>query len=102
MTTIAPKASDLADIDVLSNAMYAEGVPHGLLDQLRRDRPIHFQHIPDERLFDAAWVLTRHEHVLEVSRNTDDFINGLAEPEAYVRSSFISEVKQLPVRVTRR
>ena len=63
-------------IDVLSNAVYAEGVPHDRFAWLRANRPIHHQQIPDERLYDAAWVLTTHEHVLEASRDTEHFVNA--------------------------
>ena len=64
------------DIDVLSNAIYADGVPHDRLEILRRERPIHFQKIPDDILYDEAWVLTRHADVLAASRDTEHFING--------------------------
>lgn len=63
-------------IDVLSNRVYSEGVPHDLLARLRREQPIYWQQIPDEKLYDEAWVLTRHADVLAVSRDTDNFING--------------------------
>lgn len=65
-----------ADIDVLSHRVYAEGVPHDQLDRLRAERPIHFQHVPDERLRDEAWVLTRYADVLAVSKDTDHFVNA--------------------------
>jgi cholest-4-en-3-one 26-monooxygenase len=68
--------TDLASIDVLSNRVFAEGVPHEALAQLRRDRPIHFQTIPDERLYPQAWVLTKYEDVLAVSKDTDRFVNA--------------------------
>ena len=68
-------ADDVA-IDVLSNRVYAERVPHDLLDRLRSEHPIYHQAIPDERLLDAAWVLTRHEDVLAVSKDTDHFVNA--------------------------
>lgn len=64
------------DIDVLSNGVYAEGVPHDLLDRLRSEQPIYHQTIPDKRLRDAAWVLTRHEDVLAVSKDTEHFVNA--------------------------
>ena len=64
------------DIDVLSHRVYAEGVPHPLLDQLRIERPVHYQAIPDERMMDAAWVLTRYEDVLAVSKDTEHFVNA--------------------------
>jgi len=67
---------NIEEIDVLSNRVYAEGVPHDLLDRLRAECPIYHQAIPDERLRDAAWVLTRHDDVLAVSKDTDHFING--------------------------
>lgn len=66
----------VSDIDVVSNGVYSEGVPHALLDRLRQERPIHYQEIPDERLHDAAWVLTRHEDVLAVSKDTENFVNA--------------------------
>lgn len=65
-----------AELDVLSNRVYAEGVPHDLLDRLRLERPIHYQSIPDARLMDHAWVLTRYEDVLAVSKDTDHFVNA--------------------------
>jgi len=67
---------ELADIDVMSNISHAEGVPHELLTRLRRERPIHFQKVPDPILYDECWVLLKHEDVLAVSRDTDHFING--------------------------
>lgn len=66
----------LESIDVLSNVVYSEGVPHGLLARLRADRPIHYQPVPDPILMDSAWVLTRHEDVLAVSKDTDHFVNA--------------------------
>jgi len=67
---------DVADIDVMSNRIYSEGVPHERLARLRVERPIHFQRIPDERLYDEAWVLTKYEDVLAVSKDTDHFVNA--------------------------
>ncbi|MEM7094675.1 MAG: cytochrome P450 [Actinomycetota bacterium] len=67
---------DLAEIDVLSNRVYSEGVPHAHLAKLRAERPIHFQHVPDERLLPQAWVLTKHEDVLAISKDTDRFVNA--------------------------
>lgn len=55
------------DIDVLSNAVYANGVPYDDLARLRRESPIHYQEVPDERLLGPAWVLTTHAHVTEAS-----------------------------------
>lgn len=67
---------DLADIDVMSNIAHDDGVPHALLARLRSERPIHFQTVSDPILYDECWVLTKHEDVLAVSRDTDHFING--------------------------
>lgn len=67
---------DLADLDVLSNRIYAEGVPHAQLALLREHRPIHFQQIPDERLLPEAWVMTKYEDVLAISKDTDHFVNA--------------------------
>ena len=69
------EGTGLESIDVLSNRVFAEGVPHDALARLRSERPIHFQTIPDERLYDQAWVLTKYEDVLEVSKDTDRFNN---------------------------
>ena len=68
--------TDPATFDVLSNRVYAEGVPHDRLARLRAERPIHFQTIPDERLLPEAWVLTKYEDVLAVSKDTDHFVNA--------------------------
>lgn len=68
--------TDLESIDVLSNRVFAEGVPHEALARLRSERPIHFQTIPDERLYPQAWVLTKYEDVLAVSKDTDHFVNA--------------------------
>jgi len=68
--------TELASIDVMSNRVFAEGVPHERLARLRAERPIHFQTIPDERLYPQAWVLTRYEDVLAVSKDTDNFVNA--------------------------
>lgn len=76
MTLTEPHQGELEGIDVLSNRAYAEGVPHAQLARLRAERPIHFQRIPDERLYDQAWVLTKHEDVLAISRDTDRFVNA--------------------------
>ncbi len=70
----------VTDIDVLSNRVYAEGVPHDQLDRLRLDHSVYFQQIPDERLHEAAWVLTRYEDVLAVSKDTDHFVKGRRGP----------------------
>ncbi len=70
------EGTDLASIDVLSNRVFAEGVPHEALARLRQDRPIHFQTVRDERLYPQAWVLTKYEDVLAVSKDTDRFVNA--------------------------
>lgn len=67
---------ELADIDVMSNHTHAEGVPHRLLARLRKERPIHFQKVPDPILLDECWVLLKHADVLAASRDTEHFING--------------------------
>lgn len=67
---------DLADLDVLSNRIYSEGVPHTQLALLREHRPIHFQRVPDERLLPEAWVMTKYEDVLAISKDTDRFVNA--------------------------
>jgi len=82
------EGSDLEQIDVLSNRVFAEGVPHEALARLRAERPIHFQRIPDERLYDQAWVLTKYEDVLAVSKDTDHFNN---EHGLNLRASYSAE-----------
>lgn len=76
-TTDTPVGTgDIADIDVMSNIAHDDGVPHELLARLRKERPIHYQAVPDPMLYDECWVLSKHEDVLAVSRDTDHFING--------------------------
>jgi len=74
--TMHGSAAEAEGVDVLSNAVYADGVPHEALAELRRTQPIFHQTIPDERMYDEAWVLTRYEHVLEASKDTDHFVNA--------------------------
>jgi len=69
-------SGEFSSIDVLSHREYAQGVPHEALALLRKHRPIHFQPIPDQRLCDRALVMTRHEDVLAISRDTDHFGNA--------------------------
>jgi len=76
LATLDLHAENAESFDVLSNAIYAEGVPHDRLDLLRAERPIHHQQIPDERLYDEAWVLTRYEDVLAISKDTEHFNNA--------------------------
>ncbi len=76
ISEIDPATIALEDIDVMSNIAHDNGVPHQLLERLRRERPIHFQKVPDPALYDECWVLLKHEDVLAASRDTEHFING--------------------------
>lgn len=63
------------DIDVLSNLAYTDGPPHAAFDWLRANRPLYHQPIDDPIMVTESWVVTRHEDVLAISRDTDHFGN---------------------------
>lgn len=63
----------LADIDVVSNAVYADDVPFEQFARLRREAPVFRQRIPDPALVEAAWVISTQEFIRQVSLDTDSF-----------------------------
>jgi cytochrome P450 len=59
---------DLANVDVASPRVYAEGgIPHETFALLRRREPVHWHPWPGNR--DGFWLLTRHEDVLAVGKD---------------------------------
>jgi cytochrome P450 len=56
----------LEDIDLLDHALWEQGPPNDLFRRLRAESPVH-RH-PEES-GSGFWAVTRHEHVLHVSRN---------------------------------
>ena len=61
-------ADDLAEIDVASPKVYAEGVPHETLAALRRHDPVHWHPWPGTR--GGFWLIAKHADVIAVSRDT--------------------------------
>ncbi len=68
---MTPVAEDLAEIDVASPRVYAEGVPHETLAALRRNDPVHWHPWPGTR--GGFWLIAKHADVLAVSRDTKRF-----------------------------
>ena len=62
---------DLAQIDVASPRVYAQGVPHDLLAALRRHDPVHWHPWPGTR--GGFWLLTKHADVFAVSKDPRRF-----------------------------
>jgi cytochrome P450 len=62
---------DLANVDVASPKVYAEGVPHETFAALRAHDPVHWHPWPGMR--DGFWLLSKHADVVAVGK----------EPEAY-------------------
>ena len=68
---MTPVAEDLAEIDVASPRVYAEGVPHEMLAALRQYDPVHWHPWPGTR--GGFWLIAKHADVLAVSRDTKRF-----------------------------
>lgn len=62
---------DLANVDVASPRVYAEGVPHETLAALRTNDPVHWHPWPGNR--GGFWLLTKHADVLEVGKDPGAF-----------------------------
>lgn len=63
--------TDLYDPDT-----WAAGVPHDLLDELRRDDPVHWQPVPGTD-GGGYWMVLRHADLVEVARHPDRFSASL-------------------------
>jgi cholest-4-en-3-one 26-monooxygenase len=68
MTTVQ---GDLANVDVASPRVYAEGVPHETLAALRAYDPVHWHPWPGTR--GGFWLLTKHADVLAVGKDPNTF-----------------------------
>jgi cytochrome P450 len=58
---------DLANVDVASPRVYAEGIPHETLGTLRARDPVHWHPWPGTR--DGFWLLSKHADVLAVGKD---------------------------------
>ena len=66
---------DLAEVDVASPSVYAEGVPHETLAALREHDPVHWHPFPGTR--DGFWLLSTHADVVAVGRDPRTFSSQL-------------------------
>lgn len=64
---------ELSDIDVVSNDVYLDGAPHEQFAHLRAHAPVFLQKVPDPQLVDEVWVVTKPEHIKEVSFDTETY-----------------------------
>jgi cytochrome P450 len=62
---------DLANVDVASPKVYAEGVPHETLAALRAHDPVHWHPWPGTR--DGFWLLSKHADVVAVGKDPEAF-----------------------------
>ena len=62
---------DLANVDVASPKVYAEGVPHEMFAALRAHDPVHWHPWPGTR--DGFWLLSRHADVVAVGKDPESF-----------------------------
>jgi cytochrome P450 len=62
---------DLANVDVASPKVYAEGVPYETLAALRRHDPVHWHPFPGTR--DGFWLLTKHADVIAIGKDPKRF-----------------------------
>ena len=67
---------DLTSIDLTSIDLYRDGFPHEVFTELRRSEPVRWQPFPDGFPGEhdpGFWVLTRHEDIQAVNRDTELF-----------------------------
>jgi cytochrome P450 len=62
---------DLANVDVASPRVYAEGVPHDALAALRAHDPVHWHPWPGTR--DGFWLLTKYADVVAAGKDAETF-----------------------------
>ena len=62
---------DLANVDVASPKVYAEGVPHETLAALRAHDPVHWHPWPGTR--GGFWLLTKHADVIAAGKDWETF-----------------------------
>jgi cholest-4-en-3-one 26-monooxygenase len=77
-TSSAPTTIGSGDIDIYSNDIYVEGVPHDLLARLRHDAPIYLHQQVEADQPASFWVLTRHSDVVRTSRVFETYSSGRA------------------------
>src|SRR5213083_1147578 len=77
MTTVQ---GDLANVDVASPKVYAEGVPHEALAALRKHDPVHWHPWPGTR--DGFWLLSKHADLLDkaIAQGEFDWVTEISEP----------------------
>jgi len=66
---------DLAEVDVASPSVYAEGVPHETLGALRENDPVHWH--PFEGTRGGFWLLTTHADVVAIGKDPEAFSSQL-------------------------
>jgi len=84
--------------DILTPSMYAEGVPHDLLRELRREHAIVWVDEPATGTFAGGrgyWLVLRHAEVSHVSRHPEDF-------SSWRGTSFLRDQRPTDVAVLRR
>ncbi len=65
--------ADIDGIDLISPRAYGErGIPHDQWGELRRSDRLHFCEPPG---FDSFYPVVRHEHICEISKQPDLFLN---------------------------
>lgn len=62
---------DLANVDVASPKVYAQGVPHESLAAIRRHDPVHWHPWPGTR--GGFWLISKHADVVAVGKDTKLF-----------------------------
>ncbi|MGW0558972.1 cytochrome P450 [Streptomyces sp. NPDC002926] len=62
--------NSVATIDVTSDHLYDTGFPWGEFDRLSKESPVHWYQQPG---YEPFWLVTRHEDISFVSRNTECF-----------------------------
>jgi cholest-4-en-3-one 26-monooxygenase len=69
---VSPQLQHLADLS--DPGSFVAGVPHETFRMLRKEDPVHWQEELDGPGF---WVVTRHEHIAQIHRDTQTFSSEL-------------------------
>ncbi|MDH4169427.1 MAG: cytochrome P450 [Acidimicrobiia bacterium] len=75
--TVQPDPAPLSAIDLTDASVWEAAAPHGWLDRLRRESPVHWHEESDGPGF---WALTRHADVRQVSTSPGEFSSYVGGP----------------------
>jgi len=88
---VTADAVDLAVVDLMDPAWFADGPPHELFARMRAETPVRWNELPDGSGF---WSLTRHADIAAVSRDYTSF-------SSWRQGIFLNPDQVVPLDLTR-